>query len=59
MSSSTGDVKGVAFDGDADRSALVDERAARGPYASLFDLTRRLAGKGFNRRLLEEIGLMG
>jgi DNA polymerase-3 subunit alpha len=45
-------IKGV---GRAAMAALVDERAARGPYASLFDLTRRLAGKGFNRRLLEAL----
>ncbi len=45
-------IKGV---GRAAMQALVDERCARGPYRSLADLARRLAGKGFNRRLLEAL----
>ena len=45
-------IKGV---GRAAMEALVAEREARGPFASLCDLTRRMAGKGFNRRLLEAL----
>jgi DNA polymerase III subunit alpha len=35
--------------------ALVAERESRGAFASLPDLTSRMAGKGFNRRLLEAL----
>jgi DNA polymerase-3 subunit alpha len=45
-------IKGV---GRAAMAALVAERDARGPFKSLADLTSRLAGKGFNRRLLEAL----
>ena len=45
-------IKGV---GQAAMEALVAERKAHGAYRSLFDLTRRLAGKGCNRRLLEAL----
>jgi DNA polymerase-3 subunit alpha len=45
-------IKGV---GRAAMAALVAERDARGPFKSLCDLTSRMAGKGFNRRLLEAL----
>ncbi len=45
-------IKGV---GQAAMEALVAEREAHGAFKSLFDLTRRLAGKGCNRRLLEAL----
>ncbi len=45
-------IKGV---GRAAMEALVAEREAHGPFGSLCDLTSRLAGKGFNRRLLEAL----
>jgi DNA polymerase-3 subunit alpha len=38
---------------------LVRERVSNGPYASLFDLTRRLAGKGLNKRILENLTAAG
>ena len=45
-------IKGV---GQAAMQALCAEREARGPFKGLCDLTARLAGKGFNRRLLEAL----
>jgi DNA polymerase III subunit alpha len=45
-------IKGV---GRAAMEALVAEREARGAFASVPDLTSRMAGKGFNRRLLEAL----
>jgi DNA polymerase III subunit alpha len=45
-------IKGV---GRAAMDALVAERESRGAFASLPDLTSRMAGKGFNRRLLEAL----
>ncbi len=45
-------IKGV---GQAAMQALCAERDAGGAFTSLCDLTARLAGKGFNRRLLEAL----
>lgn len=45
-------IKGV---GQAAMQALCAERQARGLFKDLCDLTARLAGKGFNRRLLEAL----
>ncbi|MEZ5903787.1 MAG: hypothetical protein R3C69_01270 [Geminicoccaceae bacterium] len=39
--------------------ALCAERAAGGAFTGLCDLTARLAGKGFNRRLLEALARAG
>jgi DNA polymerase-3 subunit alpha len=47
-----GAVKGV---GEAAVRSIIDERAARGPYASLEDLCRRLDLQKVNRRVLEAL----
>ena len=47
-----GAVKGV---GEAAVRAIIDERAARGPYGSLEDLCRRLDLTKVNRRVLEAL----
>ena len=49
-------IKGV---GQAAMQALCAERAAGGAFTGLCDLTARLAGKGFNRRLLEALARAG
>jgi DNA polymerase-3 subunit alpha len=51
-----GAIKGV---GEAAMAELVRERTANGPFVSLFDLTRRLSGKGLNKRILENLTAAG
>ena len=43
---------GVAFDGDADRCLIVDEREANGPYTGAEDLTRV---EGIGQAIVESI----
>ena len=45
-------IKGV---GEAAMTALVEERAARGPYRDVYDLMARLGTKVLNKRLLESL----
>jgi len=49
-------IKGV---GQAAMAALVTDREVNGPFESLCDLTSRMAGKGFNRRLMESLAKAG
>ena len=51
-----GAIKGV---GEAAMAELVKERQANGPYRSLCDLTRRLSGRGINKRILENLTASG
>ena len=51
-----GAIKGV---GETAMAELVHERTRHGPYKSLFDLTRRLTGKGLNKRILENLTAAG
>ena len=48
-------LKAVRNVGSQAMHALVDERETNGPFKDVFDFTRRTAGIGLNRRLLEHL----
>ncbi len=45
-------VKGV---GDSAVNSLIEERNLNGPYKGIFDLAKRIGGKGVNKKLLEAL----
>ncbi len=50
---------GIKNVGEAAVQSIVEERAANGPFISIFDLTRRISSHNINKRCLESLAKAG